>query len=285
MFGFRRRKPAPAKCPANPGIGSEARVGFANGERNWTETADLVELAAKVLNARGHSVVNEKTWLHHPDSGFMLLPQLVELQPLRSAGVRTATTIQVNHPALVPKGVFEYQHSAGDNITDSVSKGFDQWAQTDFVALLEALQPKPKTCTTLEMKFPESESKSARVRRAVLGPVAHFMEKPPHRTDEQSPEEHSFCPCCLLTKSFEPFKELLEGDGLYCLCLYAARDTEGVAQADCRVNGEDWEKGARALRDYADTWPPAGYEFRKQYVVLQTIQKDDDDSAGGDNKW
>jgi hypothetical protein len=40
------------------------------------------------------------------------------------------------------------------------------------------------------------------------------------------------------------------------------------------VNGEDWEKGAQALREYAKTWPPAGYEFRKQYVVLQTLAND-----------
>ena len=47
---------------------------------------------------------------------------------------------------------------------------------------------------------------------------------------------------------------------------------EGVPAADCRVNGEDWEKGMQALREYARTWPAAGYEFRKQYVVLQSIQ-------------
>jgi hypothetical protein len=39
------------------------------------------------------------------------------------------------------------------------------------------------------------------------------------------------------------------------------------------VNGEDFEKGAQALRDHGATWPAAGYEFRKQYVVLQSIEK------------
>ena len=52
-------------------------------------------------------------------------------------------------------------------------------------------------------------------------------------------EEHPFCPCCLLTRSFEAFRGFMEGDGFYCLRLFAARDTEGVPQADCRVNGED----------------------------------------------
>ena len=65
----------------------------------------------------------------------------------------------------------------------------------------------------------------------------------------------------------------MEGDAFYGLRLYAARDENGEPQADCRINGEDWEPGKEALRDYAGTWTPAGYEFRKQYVVLQTVEK------------
>ncbi len=54
--------------------------------------------------------------------------------------------------------------------------------------------------------------------------------------------------------------------------LFAAREQDGTPLADCRVNGEDWAHGAQALRKYAITWPAAGYEFRKQYVVLQSIK-------------
>jgi hypothetical protein len=31
------------------------------------------------------------------------------------------------------------------------------------------------------------------------------------------------------------------------------------------------EKSKEGLQKYAETWPEAGYEFRKQYVVLQTV--------------
>jgi hypothetical protein len=41
-------------------------------------------------------------------------------------------------------------------------------------------------------------------------------------------------------------------------------------QADCRVNGEDWSAGAEALRAYVTRWPDRGFEFRKQYVVIQS---------------
>ncbi len=73
------------------------------------------------------------------DSGFILLPQLVHLQPLDKGGVRITTTIQTHHPTLEPDGVFEYQHSTGNSVQDSARKGFDLWAQTDLVALLDAL--------------------------------------------------------------------------------------------------------------------------------------------------
>src|SRR5206468_4947721 len=66
-------------------------------------------------------------------------------------------------------------------------------------------------------------------------------------------DAHPFCPCCLLTRSLEAFRELIEDDGFYGLRLYAMRDEQGIPQADCRVNGDDWEKGAQALRDYVKT--------------------------------
>ena len=271
MFGFRNKEPAPLLCPANPGFGVEARVRASSGDRNWTEHVNAVNLAAAVFKEQGYAVKNKKTWLLHAASDFRILPQLVEFQPLDNGGVRTVTTMQTNHPALCPAGVFEYQHSTGDSISDSVSKGINQWVQTDFVPLLDALCPTPNSCTAMQMKFPANDGNPALVRRAILGPVAHFMQEPPSEPAEDGSEEHPFCPCCLLTRSFEAFKGLFETDAFYCLRLFAARDADGTPQADCRINGEDWERGAQALREYAATWPAAGYEFRKQYVVLQSI--------------
>jgi hypothetical protein len=275
MFGFRKRKPAPVHCPSNPGDGSAGKVAFTNGERRWVQAFDLVSIAASVLKERGYAVTNEKTWLSHGASGFSILPQIVGVQPLEAGGVHTVSTIQVNHPTLTPSGIFEYQHSTGDNVVESLSQGIDQWAQLDFVPLLEALQPEPKICMTMVMDFPAEGDRPARVRRAILGPVAHLTTQPPSTTEANPPEEHPFCACCLLTNTFEAFKSLIQGDGFYGLRLFAARDHDGSPQADCRVNGEDWEAGAEALRQYATKWPFAGYEFRKQYVVLQSIEKGD----------
>lgn len=272
MFGFKKNAEGPALCPSNPGIGIEGKVAFSNAEGSWTEKFDVVELAGRELRKHGHRVKKRKGWLEHPAGRFLISPQLVELQPMDNGGVRTVTTIQVNHPELFPAGVFEYQHAAGDDCAHSLSSGFDQWVQTDFVALLEALQPEPQTCMSLRIEFPVEGDRPAHVRRAVLGPVAHYMQDPPDPADGDACEEHPFCPCCLLTNSFQAFEELIELDGFYGLRLYAARIPEEDAQADCRVNGDDWEPGAEALRQYARLWPEAGFEFRKQYVVLHSLK-------------
>ena len=65
----------------------------------------------------------------------------------------------------------------------------------------------------------------------------------------------------------------MEDTGFFGIRFFAVRDEQGVTEADCRVNGEDWAVGAEALRKYAATWPGAGYEFRKQYVILHTLGK------------
>jgi hypothetical protein len=121
----------------------------------------------------------------------------------------------------------------------------------------------------MEMTFPPKDGKPERVRRAVLGPVTHMSQTPP-----DAAEEHPFCPCCLLTNCFDAFEDLITADAFYGLRLFALRDGDGKPGADCRINGEDWEKGAEALRAYARTWSALGYEFRKQYVVLQSVEPD-----------
>jgi hypothetical protein len=263
----------PSLLKGNPGVGSRTRLAFANGEKSWTEEVDLLELMAVELEKQDFEVIRHETWLEHPASGFILLPQVVGVQPLERGNVRTASTIQIHHPVLVPGGVFEYQHSAADTAVNSFRNGIDQWSRLDFVSLLESARSTPGTCMTMVLSLPEKDGKPPRTRRGVFGPVAHYRTKPSATGDESEskPDEHSFCPCCLLTRSFPAFQSMVEGEDFFALRLFAARDENGQPQADCRVNGEDWEPGAEALREYATTWPAAGYEFRKQYVILQTI--------------
>jgi hypothetical protein len=240
--------------------------------RSWREEVDIVALAATTLARHEHAVERQGEWLHHPESGFAIVPRIVTFEPLTDGGVHTVTTVQVNHPVLAPDGVFEYQHAIGDGLGEAISSGFSQWAELDFVALLDALQPQAKSCAVMEMAFPEKDGRPARKRRAVLGPVVRMGQQPPPAPGGEEEGGHCFCPCCLLTRSFETFRPLIEGDQLYCLRMYAFRDADGTAGADCRINGEDFEVGAQALREYAKSWPPAGIEYRKQLVILQTIQ-------------
>jgi hypothetical protein len=283
MFGA-DRKESPQLLPSNPGKGSAGKTAFPKAGQTWTGNFDLVELLASVLRERGFEVLEQRPALEVVNGDFVLLPQLAYIQPLEKSGVRTATTIQFHHPTLVPGGCFEYQHATGDNLQSAFRSGFDQWSQMDFVTLLDSLREKPTSCTSLRLEYPTLDGTPGILRRAVLGPFVHF-EEVPRLSDREVPSRNEtasegavcngdgFCPCCLLTRSFEAFKKHIESDRFYGVRLYAGRNREGVPMADCRVNGEDWEEGAAALRRYALTWPEAGFEFRKQYFVLQSLQR------------
>lgn len=253
---------------ANPGIGVEGKVVLSNGsDRRGTEAINVIHLAAAALEGRGHAVARHDNWLQLRDSGLVIMPQIVGLQILER-GVHSVTTIQVHHAKIGPEGVFEFQHASADSVAQAMQKGFDDWAQVDLVALLDALNAKPTTCMTMELSLPPGNGKPARWRRAVLSPVAQFMVNPP---PPGIVDPHPFCPCCFLTQTYQAFKQLFEGDGFYALRLFGARAPDGTPEADCRVNGENWGPGFDAIRSYVKSWKGTGYEFRKQYVVLQDI--------------
>jgi hypothetical protein len=200
------------------------------------------------------------------DSGFILLPGIVSSKPLQIGGVQTLTTVEVTHPAGIPAGVFEFQHSTGDNVLQSLAKGFDQWMQLDLPVFLDALRTKPETCTFIEYDFPAEGNTAARKRRVILGPASSFASRP---ADGQK-EEHPFCPCCLFTHSMEVMKPKISDSLFYGIRMFAMRNEVGAPGADCRLNGLDWDHGKNALIGYAKSWPDRGMEFRKQYVAIQT---------------
>jgi hypothetical protein len=253
----------------NPGRGCQGKVTVVRNGQQSAELLNLPDQLAGLLSAKGHSIIRREWWLELAENHFAVLPQLVEYNSSES-GIQTLTTIQINHPSLVAEGVFEFQHSFGPTIQESIIKGFEQWYELDFVAFQDALLAKPKTCTTMEMSFPGTADMPAFHRRAVLGPVGHYMTNP---SVARGAEGHPFCPCCFFTNTFAAFKELIQDRGFYALRFFGARGVDGSPQADCRVNGGDSPSGAEAVRAYVKSWPGTGYEFRKQYVLLHSIEK------------
>jgi hypothetical protein len=234
----------PLRAAGNPGQGTAFALAFRNDEREWTESLDLSALLRDALLARGQAAALARDgWVTLSD-GLWLLPQILSYSRAEDGSVRTSSTIEVAHAGLLPQGVFEYQHSGGETTGQALTRGFDLWAQVDLVVFQDALGGELAHCTSMDMSW-----KEGRQRRVLFGPVAHRAALPAAEVEEE-PQ--------------------IESDGVYGLRLYAARDAEGEVQADCRVNGEDWPAGAEALRAYVTQWPDRGFEFRKQYVVIQS---------------
>jgi hypothetical protein len=169
--------------------------------------------------------------------------------------VRTSTTIEIKHPDRILAPVFEYQHSAGANLEESLIAGFRQWYESDFIALVDATREKAVDCMEL----------STNERRVTLGPLIHGRQLDIPQDDS----DHPPCPCCMFTKTIDIYQALLASPGFHALRLYAARGPKGHPIADCRLNGEDYPAGQKALLDYVGTWKSAGVESRKQYVLIQ----------------
>lgn len=245
--------------PGNPGNGHTLRVGFSNSERSWSESVNVVQILAGVLHSVGHEAILESDWLELP-SGLTLRPQVVDFKPQHPSGAQTTSTIQVGHKGFPAPGFFEYQHSTGSSLEDSFGKGFASWAEYDLPAILDSLRVSPDTCTAIGMTVEEVQ------RRVVLGPPMHMARDA--RPDLEA--DHPFCPCCFVTKSFEVFRPFLESTSVFAVRLFAMRSADGALDADCRVNGEDFEAGKQALLRYVKTWPDRGFELRKQLVIFQT---------------
>lgn len=265
--------------PAAPGsmypdFGVRAKMAFANAGRTWDEQVDLIELAGNALREEGQQVVCHNDWIELRESGMILRPRLRAFQPMHPQGAQTTTTIALSHPRFGEKGIYEYQHSTGQSTADALGKGFQQWCKVDLAVLLDALQGKPKACMVMQADFPAEGRRAARTRRGVMGPVAHLRQRP-----EPQGEEHPFCACCFFTRTMPAFKRFFEDDGFYALRFFGMRDQDGQVHADCRVNGDEFEDGKDAIRQYVQSWPDFGFEFRKQYVVFQ------DWTAGLEKQW
>lgn len=247
-------------------MGPVVRMAFANAQRSWEEEEHLVGLLASVLTNSGHASRSREEWIELGD-GFTLRPQVVTVQPVEPNGVQTVTTVEVAHPRLIPQGVFEFQHSGGDNIREAFIKGFQGWAQVDLPVFLDADLEKPKNSLLMDFEIGRAKVELACNRRVILGPTQHLARQP-LATDGK--DEHPFCPCCLFTSGVDAFRELIARDTFYGIRLFAMRNADGSVQADCRVNGVDWPAGVAALVKYAQSWPDRGFEFRKQYAVIRS---------------
>jgi hypothetical protein len=271
MFRWLNRKPVlPPFSSANPGQGTWIRVGFSSAQRNWGEEADTLAALAAVLKSRGMKIRRGGTHLEI-ENGLIVRPQFVRLQPRDDGSVQTTTTVEINHTALCPGGTFEYQHSIGSTLKESLRLGFAGWADSDLPVFMDSLREKLETCTAMLIDSADSAASAPGRRQIIFGPPVHCAT----REVFDSGQAHNFCPCCLFTNSVEAFREQVHGNEFHGVRLFASRDSDGVAQADCRINGVDWAPGISALLQYVATWPDRGFEYRKQFVAICNLRPDE----------
>jgi len=247
MFSFKRKSSfKPVKPHGYEGMGIEGRIAFSNAEHTWEESFNLVDILKKTLLEHDYTSTVERDWII-VNKNLHIHPEIVTFQPIEPNGVRSVTSIAISNEKYAPNGLFEYQHSAGDDTNQAIAKGFKGWIELDLPVLLDAINNSLVSCTAMDMEYPAPEH---RIRRALLGPVSHIASR-----NIDGVEEHPFCPCCLLTNSFEAFREHFKQNEFFGIRLLVLRNENGEINADCRVNGIDWELGKEHLIKYGQTWP------------------------------
>lgn len=244
----------PPYMEGNEGYGYLFKVAFKNAEHAWEEEFNLIQLMAKALSNYQIQYQEFSDHLLLLDD-VVLQPQILSFSTRDDGNVSSSTSVQINSKTHIPSGLFEYQHSIGYTLEDSLIKGFNNWITSDLKTLIEALT-QLTDCTSMQMEFPN------RVRHIILGPVTHYGK-------HESTEEHSFCPCCFLTNNFEAFRSYIDSDEFFGIRFFASRSENGDVEADCRINGSDFEAGKYALIEYGKTWQAESFEFRKQYVIVR----------------
>lgn len=233
---------------------------------------ELVELAFQALQSALERcdipVIRYNVWLVHEASGFGFSPRLFEVQAMDNDRVRTGTTVDIIHPDLFPEPIFEYQYSFAENdVLNCMVEGFKLWIDSDVSVLLASIDRNPQGFMSIEMDF--STDGEPLQRQVIFGNVLRYGGKPSTHDKES---DHDFCPCCLFTQNIELFHSLLKVKENYAIRLFVSKNSDtGETNADCRVNGEEWEHAVPKLKQYAEKWDSEDYEFRKQYVIIKTL--------------
>ncbi|HDS1650071.1 DUF6348 family protein [Stenotrophomonas sp. TWI169] len=204
------------------------------------------------------------------DSGLRLTPHAMAAHARDNGGWQTSTVIEAQHPTLFADGLFEYQHANGADEQASLLSGFQAWVRVDLATLQTAVgADDAQGLPMMGLTYPAGDDGKEHGRTVVLGPLAHYRAQEVE-VATCSEDDHGSCPCCLFTRSMDAFDELLKARQFLAIRLFASRDADGLCEADCRVNGHDFAPALPLLRAYAASWPQAGLEFRKQYVVIRT---------------
>jgi hypothetical protein len=142
--------------------------------------------------------------------------------------------------------------------------------------LCDAVLERPEYCSMLYMPWPSQDAPVVRHRRVIFGPVQLTARTELLPTSE---DHGSMCPCCFFTGTIEAFQPMLDDGKFHAVRFFGMRQDD-EAQADCRINGLDYDHGKYAIVKYVNSWPDIGFEMRKQYAVIQDCAAPPPDDLG-----
>ena len=248
--------------PTNPGKETEFSFDYIDYKNEldtiWVELIGLTEAILKDEGLPGHGYEpSEQEDCVLLNENIAIIVLLVENVKTDETNFKTTISIEVKHREKELNNIFEVHQEQGDDPEASAIEGIEKWVRNDLGVILDALNHTNQFTAHLRL-----DSDTREPRAIVTGPILHKAEKPPIK-DEEPFTERSFTMNLL-----KPLKPLLDEHTFYALRFFVAKNREGEVEANCRLNGADFEEGRKALLEYAKTWPSRGFELRRQFVVI-----------------
>lgn len=267
----------PNPTPVNliPDMTNAGEVTIRHAGTSRTEPFDATDTLARVLDRREFLYDRSEQAVRLRESELAMSPRVMGVYVLPDGRCQTVCTVTVLHRRLFPDGLFEYQYATGRLVSGSLATGFAEWVDTDLDVLIEAVTGKVDRCTLLDVIVPATADRPLRLRRAFIGPIEQRGSSAAvnrHKQRQPRTEGAVFGPSLCLTDSPATFVGQIEGDGLFGLKFYGVRQSSGTVGADCRVNGNEFDPGKKALAKYVRTWPGREPRAEKQYVVIRDAE-------------
>lgn len=171
--------------------------------------------------------------------------------------------IKTRHEGLFPDGIFEFAYGGGTDMESAIIDAAYRWIQSDFNTIHDLL------CTAKEHNHDGNKADVVSMTpqgevlgwEIVFGPlISTTIEGVKQKISQDE----------IFWRLFDVITEDLLGEkGIYPIKFFAIQNEKNEIDADCRLNGQDWQKGREALLEYIREWNLKDiFHWRKQYVIV-----------------
>jgi len=220
---------------------------------------------AKAFNNFGYEVVVNENAVFFEPIGLEITGIVQEENTVEEeANYKTFIKVVLNCKSRTSKSIYEFTYGWGETKGKSIIMGFERWLESDFPVIHDWLANHKidDYCEEIKIRSIVLETKEMLYFGGILGPLSHYKSGETFFDKENQTELYRELNNALTT-------DFLDKKGIYPIKCFVVSDENKNIQIDCRVNGENWERGHQTLYNYCEKkWNVDTHTFWKQYFLI-----------------